>query len=138
MSKTELKNGQNENKESKMQSKDWKFERLSSGIGWGLFFMLVGGLFLAGNAGWLKADWWTYFAIGFGGILVIGFLMRFFRGLGVRWSAISRLVIGLALIYIGLASYYGFGEWWPLALIAIGIGIMAKAFWGAGHQLHAH
>jgi len=131
-------NGQNENKESKMQSKDWKFERLSSGVGWGLFFILAGGLFLAGNAGWLKADWWTYFAIGLGGILVIGFLMRFFRGMGGRWSAIGRLVIGLALIYIGLASYYGFGEWWPLALIAIGIGILVKVFSGAGHQSYSH
>ena len=120
-----------------MQSKDWKFERLSSGIGWGLFFILVGGLFLAGNAGWLKADWWTYFAIGLGGILVIGFLMRFFRGLGGRWSAIGRLVIGLALIYIGFASCYGFGEWWPLALIAIGVGILVKASLAAGHQSHA-
>ena len=138
MSKSDLNNGQNENKESKMQSKDWKFERLSSGIGWGLFFILVGGLFLAGNAGWLQADWWTYFAIGLGGILVIGFLMRFFRGLGGRWSAIGRLVIGLALIYIGLASYYGFGEWWPLALIVIGIGILVKALLGNGRQSYSH
>jgi len=138
VSKSDLNNGQNENKESKMQSKDWKFERLSSGIGWGLFFILVGGLFLAGNAGWLQADWWTYFAIGLGGILVIGFLMRFFRGLGGRWSAIGRLVIGLALIYIGLASYYGFGEWWPLALIVIGIGILVKALLGNGRQSYSH
>jgi hypothetical protein len=121
-----------------MQSNDRKFKRLSSGIGWGLFFILVGGLFLAGNAGWLKADWWTYLAIGVGGILVIGFLMRFFRGLGNRWSAIGRLVVGLALIYIGLAAYYGFGEWWPLALIIIGIGILAKAAWGSGNQSYSH
>ena len=138
MSTSESNKGQNENKESKMQSKDWKFERLSSGIGWGLFFILVGGLFLAGNAGWLIADWWTYFAVGLGGILVIGFLMRFFRGLGGRWSAIGRLVIGLALIYIGLASYYGFGEWWPLALIVIGIGILVKALLGNGRQSYSH
>ena len=124
---------QDESKESKVQGKDRKFERLSSGIGWGLFFILAGGLFLAANAGWLKADWWAYFAIGVGCILVIGFLMRFFHGQGDRWGSIGRLVIGLALIYVGLASYYGFGEWWPLALIAIGIGILVKALLGAGH-----
>ena len=121
-----------------MTDSNRKLEQTWSAIGWGLFIILVGGLFLAGNAGWLKADWWTYFAIGLGCILVIGFLMRFFRGLGGRWSAVGRLVIGLALIYVGLASYYGFGEWWPLALIVIGIGILVKAFWGAGRQSYSH
>lgn len=138
MSTVKSSDGQNEIKEREMLSKDWKFERLSSGIGWGLFFLLVGGLFLAGNAGWLKADWWTYFAIGLGVILVVGFLMRFFRGRGDRWSSVVRLVVGLALIYIGLASYYGFGEWWPLALVVIGIGILAKTLWGAGRKSYSN
>jgi len=138
MSISESNNVQNENREKRMQSKDWRFERLSSGIGWGLFFILTGTLFFAGYKGWLQADWWTYFAIGLGSILVIGFLMRFFSGLGSRWGAIGRLIIGLALIYVGLAAFYGFGDWWPLALIAIGIGCMVKAIWGNKPQSYSH
>jgi len=121
-----------------MQSKDWRFERLSSGIGWGLFFILIGGLFFAGNEGWLQAAWWTYFAVGLGSILVIGFLMRFFGGLGNRWGSIGRLVVGLALIYVGLASFYGFGDWWPLALIVIGVGCLVKALWVNKRESYSH
>ena len=138
MSISESKIGQNQNKEKQVKNSDWRFERLSSGIGWGLFFILMGTLFFAGYKGWLQADWWTYFAIGLGGILVIGFLMRFFSGHGNRWGAIGRLVIGLALIYVGIASLYGFGDWWPLALIAVGIGCMVKAIWGNRHESYSH
>ena len=138
MSLSESKNGLKENKENKMENKDWKFEKLSSGIGWGLFFILIGALFFAQIKGWLQGDWWTYFAIGLGGILVIGFLMRYFSDLGSRWGAVGRLVVGLELIYIGLASIYGFGDWWPLALVAIGIGFLVKALWGNRNESYSH
>ena len=120
-----------------MENRNLKLERISDGIGWGLLFILIGSLFFAQNKGWLGGQGWAYFAMGLGVILVIGALVRYFGG-NTRWSAIGRLVVGLALIYIGFASYYGFGEWWPLALIAIGIGILVKAFWGAGHQSYSH
>jgi hypothetical protein len=103
-------------------------------IGWGLFFILIGGLFLAQNQGWLNGGWWAYFTIGLGCIFVIGFLARYFTG--STWGK-SRggLIIGLALVYIGIAFLYGFGDWWPLALLLIGIVYMVKAFHGTRSQV---
>lgn len=111
-----------------IKSENWKLEQLWSGIGWGLFLILVGGLFLADNRGWLHETGWSYFAIGLGAILVVGFLFRYFGTLVNRWSGIGSLATGLALIFVGIASLYGFGDWWPLVLLAIGIGSLIKGF----------
>lgn len=110
-----------------MTSGNRKLEQAWSGIGWGLFLILVGGLFLVNNRGWLQeATGWSYFAIGLGAILVIGFFVRYFGTLANRWSGAGGLAAGLALIFVGLASLYGFSEWWPLVLLAIGIGCLVK------------
>jgi hypothetical protein len=111
-----------------MKSENWKLEQVWSGIGWGLFLILVGSLFLADNRGWLHRAGWSYFAIGLGAILVAGFLFRYFGTLVNRWSGVGGLATGLALIFVGIASFYGFGEWWPVILLAIGIGSMVKGF----------
>jgi hypothetical protein len=126
----------NQGESKQMENRNWKLERISDDLGWGLFFILIGSLFFAQNKGWLNGEGWSYFAIGLGVILVIGFLVRYF-GKNNRWSAFGRLVIGLALIYIGTATIYGFGEWWPLVLIPIGIACLAKAFWGHNHESHS-
>jgi len=110
-----------------------KTDTLIDKIGWGLFFMLIGGLFLAQNQGWMNGGWWAYFAIGLGGIFVAGFLMRFFTGSN-RAGSYGGLVIGLALAYIGAAFLYGFADWWPLALLFIGAGYLIKALLGAKSQ----
>ena len=116
-----------------------KIEQTWSAIGWGLFLILVGGLFLAGNQGWLnQGSGWSYFIIGLGAILILGFFVRYFGILTNRWSGVGGLIAGLALVLIGIAFLYGFGNWWPLALIVIGIGILVKAFWGAGRQSYSH
>jgi hypothetical protein len=110
-----------------MKGSNRKLEQTWSGVGWGLFLILVGGLFLAGNKGWLdQGSVWSYFAIGLGTILVIGFFVRYFGILANRWSGVVDLIAGLALVLIGIASLYGFGDWWPLVLLAIGIGILVK------------
>jgi hypothetical protein len=127
----------NQGGSKQMENRNLKLERISDGIGWGLLFILIGGLFFAQNKGWLGGQGWSYFAIGLGVILVIGFLVRYFSG-NNRWDAFGRLVIGLALAYIGIASIYGFGEWWPLVLIVIGIACLAKALWGNKHESYTH
>jgi hypothetical protein len=138
MSTAESGNKYNEGGNRQMEIQAWKLERLSDGIGWGLLFILVGSLFFAQNKGWLHGEGWSYFAIGLGAILVLGFIVRYFSDENNRWGAFGRLIVGLSLVYIGTASIYGFGEWWPLALIPIGIVCMVKAFWGAGHQSYSH
>jgi hypothetical protein len=40
----------------------------------------------------------------------------------------GRLVAGLILVAIGGAHLIGFEEWWPLVLIAVGIGVLVSAF----------
>jgi hypothetical protein len=112
-----------------MQKKNGGLERLVDGIGWGLFFILVGGLFFADNKGWLNEHGWLYFAIGLGSILMIGGLVRYFVGQDNRWKSVGGIIAGLALIYIGVAFLFGFGDWWPLALIPVGAGHVVKAIW---------
>jgi hypothetical protein len=112
-----------------MQKKNGGLEKLVDKVGWGLFLILIGVLFLAQNQGWLKADGWSYFAIGLGGIFTLGGLVPFLVGQGNRWSAAGRLTGGLAIIYVGIVFLYGFGSWWSLALIPVGIGFLVKAIW---------
>jgi hypothetical protein len=138
MSKTEPGNKYTEGGSKQLENNVWKHERMLDGIGWGLFFILVGGLFFAQNKGWLHGEGWSYFAIGLGAILVTGFLVRYFSDENNRWGALGRLIAGLSMVYIGTASIYGFGEWWPLALIPIGIVCLIRAFWGTGHQSYSH
>ena len=119
--------------------KNWneKLDRMVDGIGWGLFIILISVLFLAQNQGWLKDGWWEYFAIGLGGIFIIGFLARYFAGDGNRGKSTGGLLIGIALLYVGIAFLNGFGDWWPLALIPIGISCLVKAFSGEKADYHS-
>jgi hypothetical protein len=111
--------------------KNWngRLDKLVDGIGWGLFFILIGGLFFADNKGWLNEHGWLYFAIGLGIILIIGGLVRYFIGQENRRKSVGGLFAGLALIYIGVAFLFGFGDWWPLALVPVGLGFLVKAIW---------
>jgi hypothetical protein len=102
-------------------------------IGWGLFFILIGGLFLAQNQGWMSGGWWAYFAIGLGCIFIAGFLIRYLIG-SDQAKPFGGLIIGLALVYIGLVFLTGFGDWWPMVLLVIGIGYLVKAFLGGKSQ----
>jgi hypothetical protein len=103
-------------------------------LGWGLFLILIGGLFFADNQGWLKGHGWLYFAIGLGSIFILGGVVRYTLVRDNLWKAAGGMVAGLALIYIGLAFLFGFGDWWPLALVPIGIGYLARGLWGINHH----
>ena len=107
---------------------DKNLDRVLSGLGWGLVVILAGALWLADNLGWTGGHWGRYFLIGLGGIFILGFLVRFFGGHTNLWGAYIRLVIGLALVSIGAAIIYDVGEWWPLALIPVGLAIIFLAF----------
>jgi len=74
-----------------MQNKNWGLERVWSGLGWGIFFILIGGLIFAGNKGWVsESHGWLYFAIGTGAILIIEFLVHFFSNQANRWSSLGQ------------------------------------------------
>jgi Kef-type K+ transport system membrane component KefB len=113
-----------------MLNKNSKLERIWSGLGWGIFFILIGSLIFASNRGGLSGgEGWLYFVVGLGGIFIIGFLARFLANHSNRWSAYGGLVAGVCLVYIGAAFLYGFGDWWPLVFIPVGVGYTVKAIW---------
>jgi hypothetical protein len=123
-----------ENRREQMQKENRKQESTLSGVGWGLFFIFIGGLVFAGNKGWLHGNGWLYFIIGLGCIWVIGFLVRYFVGHNGLWQSLGSLVAGLAMIYVGIAFLYGFGEWWPLVFVPVGIVYLVKGIWHRNSQ----
>jgi hypothetical protein len=130
-------NVQNEG-EIKSMKTSRKLEQVSAGVGWGLFLILVGVLFLADNRGLLQEGrGWSYFVIGIGGIFVIGFFVQFFGAAVNRWSGIGGLVAGLALISVGIAFLNGFGDWWPLVLVAVGVAFLFRGLWQQKFESHS-
>ncbi len=135
MSVSKSENIQNKNGGKEMLSKNWGFDRIWSGLGWGIFFILIGSLIFAGNRGWLNGgEGWLYFAIGVGGIFIVGFLVRYFADRGHRWVGFGGLMVGIALVYVGVVFLNGLGDWWPLVLIPIGIGFLVKGIWSHNSQ----
>ncbi len=114
-----------------MLNRNQEFERIWSGLGWGIFFVLTGGLIFASNRGWLSdGEGWLYFVIGLGVISIVGFLARFLTNHSNFWNAFGGLVVGVCLVYIGAAFLYGFSDLWPLVFIPVGIVYVIKAIWG--------
>ncbi len=127
MSASKSLNNENKKGEEQMEKDNGKLDRIWSGIGWGLVLILIGTLVFADNQGWLLGgNGWLYFAIGLGTIFIVGFLVRWLRNPGNFGSSLGGLVAGLSLVYVGAAFLLGFGDWWPLALIVIGIGYLVQ------------
>ena len=90
----------------------------------GLILILLGVLFLLsemGRIGW--SDWWAYFLVGLGAIFIVEALLKATTAEG-RKGASGKVIAGLILIVIGGAHLVGFQEWWPLILIAVGVGVL--------------
>ncbi len=118
-------------KSNEVQNENRGIARRWSALGWGLCLVLVGGLVLADTRSWLHGgEGWFYLAIGIGAIFVVGFLVQFFGNTSDRWGAFGSLIAGLSLIYVGAAFLYGFGDWWPLALVFAGFSYLAREIWG--------
>lgn len=128
---------QNEKEGKEMLNKNWGLERIWSGLGWGIFFILIGFLIFATNKGWLTGgEGWLYLAIGAGVILIIEFLVHLFADRDNRWSGFSSLVVGLSMVYVGAAFRFGFGDWWPLVFVPVGLGYITKGI--LQHKKHTY
>jgi hypothetical protein len=93
----------------------------------GLILILLGVLFLLTEMDRISwTDWWAYFLVGLGGIFLIEALLRVVSAEGRRGAG-NKLVAGLILVVIGGAHLIGFEEWWPLVLIAVGVGVLISA-----------
>jgi LiaF transmembrane domain len=93
----------------------------------GLILILLGVLFLMSEMDKVSwTDWWAYFLVGLGAIFLIEAVLRAFSAEGRRGAG-GRLVAGLILAVIGGSHLVGFEEWWPLILIAVGVGVLISA-----------
>jgi hypothetical protein len=127
--------GQNDSGRKEVQAKNRELGRSWSGIGWGLFLVLVGGLVLADSRGMLRGgEPWLYLAIGVGAIFIIGFLAQFLGNPSDRWAAFGSLIPGISLVYVGISFLSGWGDWWPLALVFAGICYIAREIWSRNRQ----
>jgi hypothetical protein len=134
----EIRMRRNEKGGKEMLNNDWRLERIWSGLGWGAFFILVGGLIFAANKSWITGgDGWLYLAIGTGIIMIIEFLVHYFANRDNRWKASGSLIVGLSLVYVGAAFRFGFGDWWPLVFVLVGFGYITKGVWQHSNRLNA-
>ena len=104
---------------------------LAGAITGGLVLILLGTLFYLAQTGTISitwSNWWEYFIIGMGVILIItGFVRYAQRG----YTPTGSLIGGAVLILLGFAfvSSNNFSIW-PLVLVVIGVAAIASAFSG--------
>lgn len=92
-----------------------------SGITGGLILILLGVLFLLSTHHYIAwYDWWAYFVMGLGVILILDFVVRAASG-AERGAHTGKLVAGAVLIVVGASHIFGMSTWWPLILVAVGL-----------------
>ena len=113
-------------KEGKEKIKEDNFSKVTAG----LILILLGVLFLLATLDYLSwGDWWAYFLIGLGAIFIFEVVVRAATPrLGRRFT--GKLIAGIVLIIIGAAHIFGWVTWWPLILIAVGLGLIISYFYG--------
>jgi fatty acid desaturase len=108
----------------KYQSKSASFYPQFGTLRAGLLFIIAGCLLYASQLGYVY-DWFWWFTLAWGGSLLIEVVIK----LNIpryRSSITSPLIWGTLLVGFSCHQLYGFEDWWPLALIVIGAGIILK------------
>ncbi len=107
----------------------WRYDRSRNpGRFWGLILIVLGIVFFLYTQGWLtRGEWWQYFLIGLGLIFLIESLVRY-SGRESHRPGLGRAAAGLILIFIGAAFLLGFGNWWPLILIVVGLAVLLNVW----------
>lgn len=99
-----------------------------SGVTGGLILILLGVLFLLSTQHAIAwGDWWAYFVMGLGAILILDFILRSLAGAG-RGANIGKIVAGAVLIVVGASHVFGLETWWPIILIAVGVILLFSSF----------
>jgi hypothetical protein len=102
-----------------------ELSRKLDAIGWGLFFLMLGAIWLA-PGDWISEDnWFMAAAIGVGAILIV---MNIVRVLVEVKPSIGAMVLGVLILAWGVAGYYGTDlPFFPILFLLIGVGIIASA-----------
>jgi hypothetical protein len=96
------------------------------GLFFGLLLVLMGGLFLSTQQGWIAGDiWWKYFLIGMGGLFILDGLVHYTNP-DFRYSVFGKFVAGGILVLIGLFFIFNYTNWWPIVLIAAGCALLLR------------
>jgi ribosomal protein L40E len=93
----------------------------------GLVLILLGTTFYLATIGIIRwMDWWAYFLLGLGGILLLQAVIVS-ASTGRIGPAFGSLIGGGVLLVIGVTWVLGIRNWWPLLLIALGLAIIISA-----------
>jgi hypothetical protein len=92
------------------------------GVVFGLILIVVAGIYLF--RGYLPSEpWWGWAAIGVGCVFLLEALARSVRP-EYRRPTLGRAVWAVILIALGVGFIYGFEDFWPIVIIAVGIVIL--------------
>ena len=99
------------------------------GLYYGLVLILLGGLLLANQQGWISGNaWWQWLLIGLGAISIINGLVQY-RAPEYHHSRRHKFVWGAVLIALGVIFLLGFSNWWPIVLIGAGVAVILGGIW---------
>jgi phosphatidylserine synthase len=97
----------------------------------GLIIIAVGLVFLAGNFGLhLPERWWAILILIPGAAALVS-AVRFYRTDGKSPRVFGSAIGGLVMVSLALALFFGlnWGAFWPIILILVGAGIVARGYW---------
>jgi hypothetical protein len=101
---------------------------LHSTLFFGLVVILAGVLLFLKFQGILEwGDWWAYFLLGTGCILMIDAIVSCASHTH-RKLIFGKVFWGLILICIGACKAYGLKGWWPLLIVVVGVLIIVSGF----------
>ena len=125
---------QEKNEKGERNEKNEKNEKgrggdLTGPITGGLILIWLGITFFLSQNNYISSDnWWAYFLMGIGAILILQGVLRF--GMSRR-PFIGSFIGGVVLMIIGFSFVQGFSaNLWPLILVAIGAAVMLSATLG--------
>ncbi|NIR01077.1 MAG: hypothetical protein GTN78_12900 [Gemmatimonadales bacterium] len=116
---------QNDRPAVDQEARKTELGRRLDAMGWGLFFLMLGGVWLSPGQ-WIPGDKRVMAAaIGLGVILIV---MSIVRCLCAVRSSIGAMVLGVLILAWGVAGFHGTDlPFFPILFLLIGVGIIASA-----------